>query len=364
MALLGLLSALGGTIFGLLLGALPGVHPNLLALLPLPNQALFSLVLAALFSSILPALLMAPSADLAAVLLPGQAMVHQGKMGDAVAEFAGGALLGVALFIILLPLYPYLLNLPQIFSRCFWLPLIIFATIPVLRSGHKKWALIFFLLSGFYGGLILKLPYTSEQILMAHFGGMFGLAGLLRAGRMVGQQVKPPHPRFNLASSLVGTLSGLLISLFPAISPAQASAITFSLLGKPENQLAAAGATATSAFLFCFLSLKHLAKARSAAVQRLGVLQLDLLLPVALLAWLVLLKLAPLLARQLGRHDLRTPMALLLLAVTLVVAREASWLVLPSFLLGTWCSNRKVEKVNLMGSLMVPTIFWYLLGGH
>ena len=348
---------------GILLGAVPGVHQNLLSLLPLAgSRDLFETVFAAIFSSIIPTLLMAPSPETVAVLLPGQKMAGQGRIGEAVSEFLGGAVLGSAMFIIMLPLYEHLLAIPRIFSRFFWLPLTGFAMVPIVRN-RKKWkaSLGFFLLSGAYGWLMLKLPYTSESLLMAHFGGMFGLSSLLTSGRLAKQKVGRPEPVFKFASSFVGLAGGMLISLFPALTPAQASAFVFALLGRPENQLAAAGAMSTSAFLFCFLSLKFLAKPRSIAVQRIGNLHLDSVIFVAGFAYATIMWLVPAICRVLSRWDLRKPMAVLLILLIGIFSKSAGWIALPSLALGVWCHRKGVEKVNLMGSLMLPTIAWYLM---
>ncbi|MBR9681173.1 MAG: hypothetical protein GOV00_00025 [Candidatus Altiarchaeota archaeon] len=347
---------------GILLGAIPGVHQNLISLLPLTSLDLFITVLASIFSSVIPALLMAPAPEMVAILLPGQDLVRKGKIGRAVSEFLGGALLGTALFIILLPLYPYLTIIPQLFSRIFWLPLIGFALVPIVRSKRQwKWSLAFFLISGVYGWAILQLPYRTEAILMAHFGGMFGLSGLLIAGKMVKQKIKPPRVAFNFASSIIGTLGGLLISLFPALTPAQASAFVFALSGKPESQIASAGALSTSAFLFCFLSLRFLGKPRSAAVQRIGDLHLNSILLVAALSYLVVMLLVPTICKLLSKWDLRKLLAIFLIGMIGVVSGSAGWIALPSLGLGYWCKKKGVPTVNLMGSLMFPTILWYLM---
>lgn len=346
---------------GVLLGALPGFHPNLALDLSLARGDLFALVFGSLFSSVIPAMLMVPTGEMAPVLLPGQEAVREGRMQSAVGEFAGGALLGALLCFLAYPAYRHVSLVRTALGRL-TLPFLVFtATATLLRSRRPGRAALVFLLSGLYGLLVLGSGLDPDQLLGAHFSAMFGVAGLLTSSPVPRQESGRAEVKLDLPAASVGFLGGLLISLFPAITPAQAYAVMLLAFGASARGLAAAGSLATSSFLLSFQSLLFLGKGRMAPVEVLGWVDAGEVVPLALLAYaLVLVASGPLAELAGGIPRLHELMLLAVLASIAVFYRQALPVAAVSLLWGLVPGRLGIERVHLMGSLIVPTMLWYL----
>jgi TctA family transporter len=348
-------------LIGVVLGALPGFHPNLALNLPLASGELFQLVLGSIFASAIPAMLMVPTGEMAPVLLPGQAAARKGKIQEAIGRFAGGALLGAMLFFVCYPLYQYVPLVKDALGRL-TLPFLVFTTAAtVTRSRKPGTALLIFLVSGIYGALILNSGIDSNAVLGAHFSAMFGLAGLFLSKELPEQKVSRPRVVLEFPAAVVGFLGGLLISLFPAITPAQVYAITLLIFGAGARGLSAAGSLASSSFLLSFLSLAYLGKGRMATVEVIRYFSFADLVPYALLAYSAVVLLSrPLVSLVNRAGHLRELMMLAVLASIAVFYVEAAPVALFSFFLGLVPHRLGTERVHLMGSLILPTMLWYL----
>ncbi|MBR9680037.1 MAG: hypothetical protein GOU99_03240 [Candidatus Altiarchaeota archaeon] len=350
---------------GLLLGLVPGLHENLVSLLSLKSGQLFQLVIAFQFSQIIPSLLSAPKSDLAPTLLPGQKMVEQGQLFKAVYEFCVGSIIAVFLFIITAPLYPSILGLLGLVRKWIWLALIIFAGLPILREKSKLRAMIVFLVSGVYGYFILNSGLPVDKVLMAHFSSCFGIAGLVMVWNT---EIKPQKARielgFNwtqLSSALIGFLGGLFISLFPAISPSEAAAVLLVLFGRPSNQMSSVGALSMSAFLMSFLSLYYVGKGRMASVENIVSLPIVNLIPYALFSAALTLVLARYSSALFQKIKRPWPaMMAIILGITVLYSGSVSFLIISSLALGLLPYKLGVSRVHIMGSIMMPTILYYL----
>lgn len=343
---------------GLLLGLIPGIHPNLIINFPFSRTAMFQIIFASLFSGIVPALLFVPTPESSPSMLPGQKMMRKGRMGEAVMEYALGALLGTLLFVIFSFFYPQLSSF--IFNlRKFTFFFLILFLIPSFIRERRKWEAIFvFLISGIYGALILS-SVNSERFLLAHFSGMFGLTGILLTEELPQQSGERKLPRIEPLSALYGTVGGLLISLFPGLTPAQVASFLFYLFGAPSSQLVANGSLTSSSFLFSFLSLYYLGKGRMAAVEKIALLPGSLLLP-AFASFSLLFLLLPAVVRMSALAlKARRLVLLFVLAVVLFYSRFEAIFLLPSFLLGLLPYRLRTGRVHLMGSLALPTLLYY-----
>ena len=344
-----------GSLAGVLLGALPGFHPNLL--IPFGKEWLFEVVFASIFSSIIPATLLIPSPELSALLLPGQEAAKRGELQRAIEEFSGGALLGTAIYAVTRWAYGLV---PAGALRAATLPfLILTAALLLGRSKNRPLALLFFLLSGAYGAFILG---KWEDPLGVHFASMFGLAGLYSAAPIPKQRVGRPRVVMSFPEAFAGTMGGLLISLFPAITPAQAYVVLVSFFGAARG-LAAAGAMASSSFLFSFESYARFGKGRMATVEAIRAAPPDFMVQ-AVAAYATTLLLARYVAAAINRiPDVRRLSFAAIIIVMVAAYRDALPLAVPSFLLGLAPYYLGFERVHLMGSLLVPTMAWYLSNG-
>ena len=347
-------------ILGVILGALPGFHPNLAINFSLPRTALFELVFGSIFSSVIPALLMVPQGEMGAILLPGQREVKKGRMQESISKFLGGALLGAVLFAITYPVYRHVLLIKDLLDKLI-LPFLIFtASATVLRSRETAKAAFLFFLSGLYGYIILNSQMESNTVLGAHFTAMFGLAGLMMSSRIPQQRIERPRVVLDVPAAVMGFIGGLLISLFPAVTPAQVYTVLL-LVSRGAKGLSAAGAMASSSFLLSFQSLTYLGKGRMATVETIRYFPYNDTLIYSIAAFGLLLALSRPLVRLVNRiKDVRGLMMLTVLLGTVMFYRDALPVALFSLLLGLIPYRLGTERIHLMGSLILPTILWYL----
>ncbi len=305
-------------------------------------------------------MLMVPTGEMAPVLLPGQAAVKRGKMQEAINRFAGGALLGAALFLVSYPIYRHVLLIKSYLPRLTLPFLVATSTASILRSRNPRTALLLFLISGVYGCAILSGD-TSNAVLGAHFSAMFGLSGLFLSSRLPEQEVSKPKPVLRFPAATVGFIGGLLISLFPAITPAQVYTVLLLLFGSGARGLTAAGSLASSSFLLSFQSLIYLGKGRMAAVEKIRYFDLASLIPNSLLAYAFVLLLGGAIINLVNRiNHLKEIMIAALTISIFLLYRQALPVALLSFVLGFLPGLLGTERVHLMGSLIIPTMLWYL----
>jgi len=234
--------------------------------------------------------------------------------------------------------------------------------LPAGQSSKKPGtALIVFLLSGVYGYIILNSGIDSNIVLGAHFTAMFGLAGLMMSSRIPTQTIKRPRVILDFPAAVVGFLGGLLISLFPAVTPAQVYTVLLLVFGQGAKGLSAAGSLASSSFFLSFQSLAYLGKGRMATVETIRHFAFGDVLAYAALAYGIILITSKSLVQIVNRiRNIRGLMMLLVLLGVAVFYKEALPIALFSLLLGLIPYKLGTERVHLMGSLIVPTILWYL----
>jgi TctA family transporter len=348
-------------ILGALLGAVPGFHSNLLITLGIESSWLFPVAFGALFSSIIPSLLFAPSGEMFPLLLSVQQAAGEGKLQQAVLNYIGGALLGVCVFVLLSPFYGLLTYVQAPLKTAVPFVLVFLIGLSLVRSKRPFLSTLIFLASGIYGIVILNLPVETEKILGAHFGAMFGLAGVLKSKPAPPQDVKLPRPSFDFAGSLAGAFGGLMISLFPALTPAHAFSAVAILFGAASRSIFTAGSLASTSFLFSILSLRFFGKGRMAIVDAIGAVSLGPVLLYAVFCYLLVFLLSPFLVGLINRtKNLKALSASVLIAVILIFYGSTGFVPFFSLALGLVPYYTKTERVHLMGSLLLPTLIFYL----
>ncbi|MBR9681136.1 MAG: hypothetical protein GOU98_04940 [Candidatus Altiarchaeota archaeon] len=342
------------------MGSLPGFHSNLV-LSFFDDISLFQVVLGSLFTSIIPALLMVPIGEMAPVLLLGQEATKKGKMQIAISEFSSGAFFGGILFFLLLPIYSFFIQISDILLKLTPYFLVFTVVLTLMKSLSTKKALFVFLVSGVYGYIILNFGLDSNLVLGAHFSSMFGLVGLFLSEKIPKQTILKPKVSFDFVPSFVGTIGGLLISLFPAITPAQVYVVLLLVFGVGARGLYAAGALTISSFLFSFQSLVVFGKGRMASVEVIKYLPYGNLVFYLVFSYVFLIFFSQAITKLINYiPNLREVMLVGLLLLCYVVYGNVGLIVVFSFLLGFLPLLLGVERVHLMGSLLLPTILYYI----
>ena len=282
-----------------------------------------------------------------------------------------GSLLCIIFSILLAPTYVLILRFAWPFFRNF-LPLILltFLSIIFLREGNRVGALLIFLLSGVAGILVLKI---FPPLLTPLFTGFFSLPYLL-----MDLEVRERESSFSLnlfrlkfktmlKTSLLATIASIPFSLIPTITSTQLSIIL--KRKKDEEKVILNSGIDAATPIFSLISLIAIGKSRSGCVELIreflyGFDQIFLLsLGCAILSFLLSLLIYRIFLRIHLRHykKLLKCFAIILAIMILLLYGILS---VPIMLLGLTIAKLserlKVRKVNCMGSLMLPTLLYYL----
>jgi putative membrane protein len=189
-----LLFTLIGCSCGIVTGLVPGIHINMVAALVLaglPAFAGFSPIAIAswimamsvthTFLDFIPSILLgAPEAESALAVLPGHRMLLEGRAIEAIKLTALGSLCSLlvtaALFLIVIGFVQTLYSILK--------PILLWVLLFIVLSSlifEKKphWALLVFLLAGFFGFFTLDTGLFSDGILFPALSGLFGVSTLL-----------------------------------------------------------------------------------------------------------------------------------------------------------------------------------------
>lgn len=395
-----LLYIIAGTAAGVVVGLLPGIHPNTVfaVLIPaiLAAGAAGSYPLMAFIVSVsitntivnfIPSIFIgAPEADTSLSVLPGHRMLLRGDGYGALFMTVCGSACSAILTVAALPLL--LLAIPVIYASMnpvghSYIHILLIAVVSILLYSERGWmkkahAAFMFLVSGLAGAALLSsLP--EQTVLFPALSGlfgipvlMFGMKGKARMPRQkTGRRVKVPAAR----GAVTGWIAGLLVGLLPGIGSAQAGVLSGTALrGKEKDFMVALGGISTANMLFTLIALHSISKTRSgaaAAIQELGGMAgtADLLFVVAVslfscfIACLITLWIGRRSASVLAGADYRKvnlSVFMLVLALIAVVCGPVGLLIAAlATAVGASCAVLRVRRMYLMGFLMLPTILYF-----
>ncbi|MFH0737500.1 MAG: tripartite tricarboxylate transporter permease [Candidatus Micrarchaeota archaeon] len=368
-----------GFALGFLGGLLPGLHSNtmisVLSSLGLDEQDL-ALVIMALFpahliSSFIPSIFFGiPESATVMGCLPGHRMVLKGRGLEALKTVllscVFSALLCALIFGLSLGFFPLAYGLIK--PHMGYL-LLLMSLMLLFRGKRPLHASALFLLSGILGYLALNSGMKDPFLPL--FSGMFALAAMIDArGGVVPEQKDGPADFSVLRCAVLGTLLGMIALLVPgAGSPSQVA--TFATIAVPMETAAYLSTISSISVSQAVLSLStsaSIGKSRVGATAWLSELmdiesEIVMLLAVFVSAIIAAALLAYLLRgifARMASQDLR-PLNLILgtyiIAVTFVIDGLPGLLVLSaSASLGLVCLRCGVERTNLMGAMIIPTL--------
>lgn len=394
-----ILALLIGTLTGTFTGMVPGIHINLVGaiivslsisvLAEIPSVYLVTFIVSMsithVFVDFIPSIFLgAPEDGTELSVLPGHEMLKKGLGFQAVKLASLGCLYGIFIFIILA--FPLSLITKSIYNFGLANNLIPFLLIGIsinLVFVEKSWkrrflSFVVFMISGILGLTVLNMGM--KEPLLPLLSGLFGTSGLIIAiksrtkikKQKINEVIKIKKWKSLLTSALASPLSIFL----PAISSGQIAVIgnQFSRLDKKEF-LFTLGTINVLAMAFSFLALFLISKTRtgsSVAVKALMgmpekevfVLIAAIILISGIFAFFISGFLAKRFIRILEKIDY-TKICIATLAVisiiTLLVSGFFGLLVLTvSTLTGIYCITLNVNRVNMMGCLLLQTIIFYL----
>ncbi|MFH0956710.1 MAG: tripartite tricarboxylate transporter permease [Candidatus Aenigmatarchaeota archaeon] len=391
-----MLFTLAGIGAGVLVGLVPGIHPNTVFAMLLPaiftagasgSYPLMAFVVAISVSNtivnFIPSIFIgAPEEETSLSVLPGHRMLLRGEGYSALFMTVVGSALGAILTAAALPLMYFTIPLLYAGMESYTHMLLLFVFLLLLAMergwGRRACAAFMFLSSGL-AGVTLLYSMPSEAVLFPALSGLFGIPLLLMGAR--GRTAIPKQKMKKAASvrpargSVTGWIAGLLVGLLPGIGSAQAGVLSGTALrGRRKDFMVSLGAIATANIMFTFIALAVIGKARSgaaAAIEELGIslgaADVAFMMAVSLfscfLACLFTLWTGRRAAGALSGVDYGKVNVLVLAAIVVLIAvlSGPAGVAIAALLtvMGISCEILGVKRMYLMGFLMLPTMLFF-----
>ena len=389
-----LLAALGGCIFGILTGLVPGLHVNTISLIALtmPLNSQFFIVFVVCMSIVhtfvdfIPSILFgAPDSDTFLGVLPGHRMLLQGKGLKAIKlTIAGGLFTGIAA----LTFSPFFVamagNGKEIVSAAIPFALIAILASMVLSEKRQKiiWAIAIVAASASLGLIALNSMLPLKEPLFCLATGFFGASTLVDSIIKKPAMAKQVKEKFSVKKSsvakgsLLALAGGSLVSMLPGIGASQAAFIARKAIGKirQEEYLILLGGVNTATMILSFFVLFALGKARTGSavaisqVSEFGLMELWLVAGASLLALgfgaMATSLVASKALKLMQCIDYRKVNFAILFLVTGLVFFFSGIVGIAFYsvaaLIGLAAANFGIKRSNSMAFLMVPTVLRHL----
>ncbi|MFH1785007.1 MAG: tripartite tricarboxylate transporter permease [Candidatus Micrarchaeota archaeon] len=369
-----------GLVFGFVTGFFPGLHPNML-ISAMSNFGLDGRTLALIIISLYPANLISafipsiffgiPDSRTIVAILPGQRMVVEGKGLTAlkIVLFSSivTAFLSISFLYLSMDFFVFTYGIIKQHMR--WILLGI-SILLLLKTKKPHFSLFVFLLSGLLG----RLSFESDMIdpFLPLFSGMFAMAAIVNYRKSKIPEQKEEEIKFDfLLFVFIGSLLGMLADLIPGVgSPAQVA--VFATIFIPMNTLgylATISSISVSQAIFALATSISIGKSRIGAVVWLAeainikenLVFLTCLfiisLSIAVFGIYLLRKyIAKLSSLDFSKVNIFLAAYLILITVAIDGTTGIMILIL-STTLGWLTVKIGVERTNLMGSIILPTLF-------
>lgn len=374
----------GGVLLGTITGLMPGIHPNLIAVVLAgiftdSTILIFTTALTHTFLNSIPTTyLSTPDPDTALSLHPSQEYAKKGRAHEAIILTIIGSLLALILMIIISPLlFKIIKPLFRTINTAIPSLLILTATFLIIRQKNKLLAAGIFLLSGILG--IISLNTNISEPLTPLFTGLFAIPSIIISSNEKTSTQKLTEPKLhkkNLKTILKSLPFGSFFSFLPAVGPAQAIVVQqqFTKQKNKKDFLILTGCLNTINIIFSLIMLIQLNKARNGAIAVIkdqgfiNIPQLSNLFCIALIITLPCTIIGILSSRLflklkniINPKTLNNSIICLLVFIIFILSHTKGILVLViASVIGYLPYKYNLSKTTLMGSLMVPTIINYL----
>lgn len=369
-----------GLLLGFLTGFLPGLHPNLLASLlaqtTLADEQKAFMLIGAASANIIVSFVIAiffgiPDENTVASILPGHRLTLAGRgltaLRASLAAMLLSAVLSIILFVPSLSLYPIAYAAIRDYIKYVVLFL---AVVMIVKSKNPLLALIIFTAAGFLGYYSLHAALPDPFLPM--FSGMFALAALLNITKteLPKQKKEDAAERLIVPYAVAGVLLGFLSNLLPGISSPAQMAILVGLVAmlQPLEYLALVCSISVSQAIFSFATAATIAKARigtTAWLLKFAALSQDPLFfaslfffgAVAAVAILFFIRKKISAAAALNSRTIAAALIIYLALVCFIIDGYHGLLIMAlGALLGFFTIKLNVERVQMMGAIVLPTL--------
>ena len=364
-----------GIIIGVLTGLVPGIHSNtILSVLkgfgykdPIFSTGIYSAhSIFAYFQSVF---LGVPDEEVGISLLPGQKLAKEGRGLEALRIIFLSILLSIAFSVVLAWLIePYIKEIYYtIKGNIVWI-LVSGSLLLILRERNRLVGAALFVICGLYGLWILNSGIRDPFYTM--FIGAFTIPYILENKKRIDSQQKDTFPEIKniIIFSGAGVFLGLFADFIPGMSsPGQVAAIVPFLPSEPQAYLSLIVGIAMSENIFSFITMDQLNIARIGGVKMIvenmpAIDGLNLFLfssGLCALLFLLTIKKVQNIYAKIGSKPL------LLVGLFVVVAYLINGLLGViglglSTAIGYTIKKAGVKRVEFMGSIIVPTILYYI----
>ena len=389
-----LLAILLGVLAGCFTGLIPGVHVNLIATLVSSSAAfllefisffqvvgfIISLSITHSFLSTIPSIFLgAPESGTSLGVLPGHAMLIEGKGFEAVMLTILGSFFGLLFCFLLYPLLSFVLENSYDFVSNFMGELLLaIGFFLIVRSKMPILGLALYLFSGSLGYLALNSEMSEP--LFALLSGLFGVStlavSLFENSKMPSQSLEDAD--FNLANFspflALSSVAGFITSVLPGLGSSAAAAIVSMISPDSEKRsfLFMIGGITTSNFFCSIVALQIIGKARNGsivALQSIGDAPVALMLSSALISAGISFALAPYLIKffcfittKVNYVYLAGSTIILLIALSFAFDGYIGFYTLfIAFLIGYVCISFDMPRNILMSCIMLPVALFFIL---
>jgi len=373
------LSFVAGLFCGLLSGLLPGLHSNtiisVLASLGMDEHALavmiISLYPAHLVTSFIPSIFFGiPESSTVVAVLPGQRMVLRGQgiaaLKTVLLSCIIAALFSIVLFYLSLDIFPLVYGAIRAYMKYILLGV---SLVLLTRSRRPHLSLVVFVLSGMLGHFSLNSGMYDPFLPL--FSGMFAMAAILNYQKSSIPEQKDTSIGFGFVKFIaLGVFLGMLADMIPGVgSPSQVA--TFAAIFLSLNTLgylATISSISVSQGIFSLSTAASIGKARVGATAWLSkFINIDenllFLLSVFIMSMAAAVLVIYTLRTRIGKlasldfSRMNIILAAYLVSITFLLDGALGMVVL---LVGSalgWVTIKiGVERINLMGAIIVPTL--------
>jgi putative membrane protein len=388
-----------GILIGSITGLLPGIHINLVAALLISLSVFFisitqpltlvifivSMSITHTFIDFIPSIFLgAPDEDTSLSILPGHQLLISGKGYEALVSSLTGCMIGVSAMLILAPLF--ILLLPEIFfylKFVMFLILVLASSYMIIRNENKPVSLVIFILAGFLGFSSLSL--NLKDSLLPLLSGLFGSSSLItsiakeqKLPEQIIPKLKELKPKAKEISDvfLASIVSSPLCSFLPALGSSQAAVIGSDIIEEKNQKkfLMLLGSINIIVLGLSFVTLYSIGKSRTgaaAAVSKLIEISLPNLIIIlaaiilaSLFSFLIAVFIGKVFSKNISKINYKTISIITLVFLSTIVLIFSGLLGFLLFLVSTFLGltviYAGVRRTNLMGSLMLTSILFYL----
>ena len=395
-----ILALLLGVLAGTFTGLAPGIHINLIAALLitalsrfsttvspiLPLTFIVSMSITHTFLDFIPSIYLgAPNEDTALSILPGHEMLKQGKGHEAVLITLQGSLTAIPIILAISPLF--IKALPFIYPSVKTLIpfiLIFISLFIIFREEKFTTSLTVFILSGFLGFASLNSPLKDP--LLPLLTGLFGTSSLIISFKDKSPLIKQSVTSFKQSllekreyfkSIISSVIVAPFLSFLPGLTSSHAATIASEIIPQSKKSfLFLTGTINTIIMGLSFLALYSINKTRSGSAAAIHTLipalsssHLILILTTILISGIVAfflgIYISKIFSKLISKIDYNLislgTIIFLILVVFLFTSFLGILILATSTALGIFAIASNSKRINLMGSLLIPTILFYLV---